>query len=587
MTDTTDQSSYVRYLPPVLWEGDNPLLKKLLLVFEKILTGVDDVLPIRHNDHEHEAIEVLISQLHQLFDPWQTPPQFLDWLASWVDLELPRVWDIQQHQYNPQWSEYQRRNAIAQIVPIYQQRGLKKGLDRFLKLSIPAEIQPRIAIDDGSRVLFMRPQPERFAQIATLLGQKPFLYKDASDHDAVLFEGPITPQGIALAPDGSLLLCDNGAPQKLTPDLTFGIGKGIWRVLPFGQNNPSKPGGQPQRIGPPFVDGQGHTIWSLSLPLAIAVDNLSPWHVYILSGGDTLYRITSSDFTGIEKSASKTTHASTWTINYPVAMLFDTTSSPTSGHLLILDRGLAPATAGDPSPKIIDMNIKTTPVRITTHPLTNVIQPLSLAILSNGDLIIGDAGNQDGTGPADLRRVVRSTTSLTWDTKPLLNSLPQNPLLAPVALVNTDDTHLFVLDLGLKPYDSALGSQTSKPFLRNLVRPAAVYRVDLDTPHTSLPQVTRASEEGQLVFPTAIVWDQQDILYIADQGEYSDPGGNEKPHVWRARAHEFGVAVYFSQQSTPQARGQIMQTVSEIITREKPAHTNWTTVYPFNEIVES
>src|SRR5436309_10176791 len=101
MTDTTDQSSYIRYLPPVLWEGDNPLLRRLLLVFEKILTGIDDDVPIPHNDHVHEAIEVLISQNYRLFDPWQAPPQFLDWLASWVDLELPQVWDVQRHQYIP------------------------------------------------------------------------------------------------------------------------------------------------------------------------------------------------------------------------------------------------------------------------------------------------------------------------------------------------------------------------------------------------------------------------------------------------------------------------------------------------------
>src|SRR6266700_3810394 len=175
MTDTTNQSSYVRYLPPVLWEGDNPFLRTMLRVFEKILTGIDDGLSIQHGDHEHEAIEAVIAQVYQLFDPWHTPFQFLDWLASWADLELPVIWNSQMRQYVPAWNEYQRRNAIDQIVPIYQQSGLKEGLDRYLELYVPAEKRPRIAIDDGSRVLFMQPQPEIFAQISMLVGQKPYI----------------------------------------------------------------------------------------------------------------------------------------------------------------------------------------------------------------------------------------------------------------------------------------------------------------------------------------------------------------------------------------------------------------------------
>jgi phage tail-like protein len=781
MTDTTNQSSYVRYLPPVLWEGDNPLLRTMLRVFEKLLTGIDDGVSIQHGDHEHEAIEAVIAQIYQLFDPWHTPYQFLDWLASWVDLELPS-----------NWSEFQRRNAIAQIVPIYRQRGLKDGLHRYLELYIPAEKRPRIAIDDGSRVLFMQPQPEMFAQISTLVGQKPYI-----SNGAVLFEGPVSPQGIALAPDGSLFLCDIGAPQELTPTLEFGVGNGIWRVLPFAQNNPSQTTGQPQRVGPPMVDQKGKKVWSLDSPMAIAVDNLMPWNVYVLSGAENLYQFTSKDFTATPKViASQVAQGNSWKINTPVAMVFDTTAGPTNGHLLILDRGSDPA-SGPSSPKIVDINVLAPPLTITTHPLTNVVEPLSLALLLNGDLIIGDGGPQNAPVPANLMHVDRSTTSSSWTATPLFNVLwavlyipsdptdkaagkyenittaltassengytltapgaspaqsgqpaqsalpvqlflgfdintqvatpislnvrifkpvsidsqtnkpeatitftystaqatdpaswprvpaanivdntqglqqegtititppadwasqaptnanqqppqwaaqpatptdqvtnalfwlgitianqipatttaaaspvqigissilfnPQNPLIAPVALVRQDDVHLYVLDLGLKPYEPAQyldPNLADKAFLREMAEPAVIYSVELgktlaDIGKTPL-SVRRASEQDQLIYPVGMVQDQQGILYIADQGEYFDPGRlDELPRVWRTTPHEFGVAIHFSQQrlTTAKDRSQIMQTISQIINLEKPAHTNWATVYAVDEVVKS
>ena len=641
----------------------------------------------------------------------------------------------------------------------------------------------------------MQPQPEIFAQISMLVGQKPYI-----STGSVSFEGPVSPQGIALAPDGSLILCDNGVPRRLLPPLTYDVGKGIWRVLPFGQNNPSQTSGQPVRVGPPPVDPTtGNQNWSLNLPMAIAVDNLTPWHVYVLSGGTTLYQFTSPNFSTPNIIASASLQGISWTINTPVAMAFDTTAGPTNGHLLILDRGIAPA-SGSSSPKIIDINVQASPLTITTHPLTNVIEPLSLALLSNGDLIIGDGGPQNSpTIPANLMHVVRSSISSSWAATPLFNVLPtnlkailyipsdpadpaagkyqnittalavppkngymltapggspaqagqpaqlaspvqlflgfdsqvttplplnvrlfrpistipgtntpqaaitkftystavatdpaawpqipagniadntkglqqegnititppanwanqaptsanqqlprwaappasstdqvtnalfwlgitivnqipattgvappvqigissilfnpQNPLIAPNALVRKDDTHLFVLDLGLKPFIpvAALDPNpimTGKPFLREMAEPAVVYSVELgktlaDIGNTPL-LVARASERNQLVYPTGMVQDQHGILYIADRGENSDPGqSGALPRVWRARPHEFGVAVHFSQQriTTAQDRSQIMQTISQIVTLEKPAHTDWATVYAVDEFV--
>jgi len=53
-------SSYLRHLPPVLWQ-DEPAppgfsLGTALRIFEKVLTGIDDDVDVRHGDHTHPAV---------------------------------------------------------------------------------------------------------------------------------------------------------------------------------------------------------------------------------------------------------------------------------------------------------------------------------------------------------------------------------------------------------------------------------------------------------------------------------------------------------------------------------------------------
>src|SRR5690349_6786189 len=105
---TEKSSSYLRYLPPVLWEKEPASstfsLEAMLCIFEKILTGLDDDVVVQHSNHGHDAVEEVIARLHRLFDPRSTPLAFLSWLASWVDLELSASWD-----------ESQQRKAISAI----------------------------------------------------------------------------------------------------------------------------------------------------------------------------------------------------------------------------------------------------------------------------------------------------------------------------------------------------------------------------------------------------------------------------------------------------------------------------------------
>lgn len=561
MSNDNVVSSYLRDLPPILWAGEFPLLGQMLRVFEKTLTGIDDDQVVQHGDHTHQAIEDVIAHLDQLFDPWHTPTPFLDWLASNVDLTFPIIRDTQQNQTIQVWDEYLRRKAIAQIVQIYHQRGARAGLKQYLDLYTLAEKRPRIAIDNGSRILFTHPQPNRFAEIATLISQGPY-----SNNQTPILDGLVAPSCIALAPDGSLIVGDNG-----TPGWSPTIGAGIWRVTSSGQYTPDASTGKPKRIG----------TTSFTAPAAIATDNAQPnWHIYVIdnvisnhtatSKTNILYSISSADFTTVTPLA---TTGGLGSLTYPVAMAFN------NGHLFILARGVAADTPAVSS--ITDVLIDPSSGKATlsgTHILTTVIEPLSLAVLSNGNLLVGDGREQDTIVPADIVLVDRSNNA-NWVETSQLGAAPaaQNPLIAPVGVVCQDDTHLFVLDLGIKAYIPSLDPVLRQtPFARQMAEPAVIYSLDL-----TQKQILRVTEQGALVHPTGMIYDKQGMLYIADQGEFADALLAVMPRVWRALPHEFGLAVHFSSQraTTLQDQQQIYQNISDIVNQEKPAHTAWTMLY--------
>ncbi len=540
----------MNYLPPVLWEKEPPppaySLGAVLRIFEKLLTGIDDSIPIQHGDHTHDSLEEMIAQLPRLYNPRETPPAFVDWLASWVGLEFPPIWD-----------NYQRRKITSQIVQIYRKRGLKSGLDQYLELYTVAAKRPRIAVDTGSKILFTQPQANRFVPIYTLISQGPAIHNGTA-----AYEGLIAPRCMTLAPDGSLILGDDGTPVGFTPI----IRKGIWRIPPPGRYDYGGAPPKPQRLGPPTLN--------LTLPMAVVTDNSAPWQLYVLDNvlpgaATALYQLASPNFSAANALATKTALGTIW----PVAMVLDN-----NGHLLILDRGIPVPSGNAATPKIIDVQIQ--PLTITSRNLTQVLEPLSLLVQPNGDLIIGDAREQNSATPADLVRVDRSNAALWAETR-LLSAVPagQNPLLAPTAVVRADANHLYVLDLGLKAYATALDPALSAdPFRREAAEPAAVYQVDLSA---APPLVTRTTETAQLVFPSGMVLDQG-TLYISDRGEYSDPIlGGSLLRAWRAMPFEFGVIIYFSEQrpTTQQERRQIIQNIHDIISQEMPAHTIFTMAY--------
>ena len=157
-----EPSGYLRYLPPVLWQADPDQagfsLGDLLRIFEKVLTGIDDGVTIARPSITDQIVGV-----PGLLDPWKAPEQFLPWLASWVALNFPAL------QGQQLWDEYQRRNVTSQIALVYRRRGLKSGLASYLDLYAVDQHRPRIALDDGSRLLVTTPGQAALAPVTALV----------------------------------------------------------------------------------------------------------------------------------------------------------------------------------------------------------------------------------------------------------------------------------------------------------------------------------------------------------------------------------------------------------------------------------
>jgi len=583
----SDMSSYLRYLPPVLWENEHQpgfSLEAMLQVFEKMLRGIDDAEVIQHAKHErdgmetvheHEAIETVIGRLHRLFDPWATPPEFLDWLASCVSLRFPARWD-----------EYQRRKVTARIVPLYGQHGLREGLIRYLELYHGADRPPRIAVDDGSILLAARPRSGELARLDGLISQGVSFRNRQVSHEGltnrqVSHEGLTAPRCMTQAPDGSLFLADERTPSVEDP-----VAMAVWRVWPPGRYNRDGSPPLPERLKP---DG----LAKLRRPAALTTDIASSWNLYVLDylepdpeyrNATALYRLSKADNFGTASALA--TRGTLGTIG-PVAMAFEP-----NGHLLILDRGGYLPSGERASPRIIDVEL--TPVfKVNTPPfqLQQVKEPLSLLVLPNGDLVIGDGCEQDRAAPAELVYVNRAATP--WREKPLLAALQegQNPLVAPIALARPDAAQWYVLDLGLKAYSTILDDKlASYRFYRSMARPATVHRVIVlpaaapGEPPT-VTAVERACAVGHLVYPTGMAY-EQGTLYICDRGEYDDPLVPPTPsRGWRRRPHEFGVLVHFEERDPKNNRSkhlQVLENIRDVVDREKPAHA-MATVLPSPE----
>ena len=121
-----NSSDYLKYLPAALQADEH--IDRFLLAFEQVLTG-RNLTPeknpgtIDRSSSNAPGLEAIVESIHTYFNPDLTPDEFLPWLANWVGLSL-----------REDWSTNTKRRFIKEIVPLYQLRGTKEGLERVLSL---------------------------------------------------------------------------------------------------------------------------------------------------------------------------------------------------------------------------------------------------------------------------------------------------------------------------------------------------------------------------------------------------------------------------------------------------------------------
>lgn len=553
-------NSYLRYLPPVLWEssrGDDEStaatgfgLDTFLLAFEKVLTGRDDDVQIRHvgggEDHMHDSIATEIARIPELFDPWRTPAEFLPWLASWVALEFPTL------QHNPLWDEYQRRKATSEIARIHRLRGLKEGLNLALELFGVASTRPRVAIDDGNKLLTVTPRADTVTAVTALVSQGPTLSQPIAAASRVVVNGLVRPRCIATGSRGSLFVGDFGAARSVSA-----LTSRVWRLGTTGA---------PDTAGTPPLPQPLARDTAFTNVVAVAVSPARPGRpetLYILDG-KKLFSL-AAPF----EAASATPVTTTLPAERAVAMAVDT-----NGDILILDRGNIPGETAIPKIVVVRPESPATP---TTRALTEVVEPLSLLVRGDGLLIVGDGGRQDGRAMGNIVGVDRSNPA-NWAESAMLPAgdvddpdRAETALITPTAVVSGRDGALYVLDAGLRPF--ATGDM-----VLTVARPAAVLRVaprrDGDGDG---PAVQRVTEYGNLVFPTGMAV-RDGRLVICDPGQLEST--QQDPVLSRLSPFRFCVVVHFEERHLPdgdedrrQVLGRVDASIRSVLDQLRPAHT--------------
>lgn len=109
------QRSFSEYLPGIfrqsIYEG-NYFLRDLLWIFR----------------HFYDDLNQVVDDIPQLFRPYETPPDFLPWLSSWVGFVL-----------DENWPQEKKRYLLRRAVDYYKIRGTVKGLKLYLSYFVGVE----------------------------------------------------------------------------------------------------------------------------------------------------------------------------------------------------------------------------------------------------------------------------------------------------------------------------------------------------------------------------------------------------------------------------------------------------------------
>jgi phage tail-like protein len=135
---------YLRYLP-ALYQADE-LMGRFVMLFESFWSPVDGQ----------------IDNLPLYFDPKMTPPDFLPWLASWLNLVL-----------DERLPEERQRRLIQAAVSLYRQRGTRQGLQEYLEIYTGGQAQ---IIEHRAKDFRLGPEARLGPGIALGTGNRPHTF---------------------------------------------------------------------------------------------------------------------------------------------------------------------------------------------------------------------------------------------------------------------------------------------------------------------------------------------------------------------------------------------------------------------------
>ena len=154
-----EESKYLKFLPAVFREDgtgvEENFTGRFLKAFERAFARDPD-LPAGERSDAPLGVEELLENIQDYFDPKKAPPQFIDWLASWVALELQQSRDWMQDDFGltreeedqlvplEAERETRNRNLIRNAATLYRKRGTKAGIEEYLNIyssNIPVVIK--------------------------------------------------------------------------------------------------------------------------------------------------------------------------------------------------------------------------------------------------------------------------------------------------------------------------------------------------------------------------------------------------------------------------------------------------------------
>lgn len=120
MTTNNVPFDYGSLLPQVLLRANLTADAKQENVVRRLLDVMETMF---------RTFEEVLDTVPDRFDPLRTPDDFLPWLASWAALVL-----------RADWSQEQKRQVLARIVPLYRMRGTREGLEQYLRAYVGAGV---------------------------------------------------------------------------------------------------------------------------------------------------------------------------------------------------------------------------------------------------------------------------------------------------------------------------------------------------------------------------------------------------------------------------------------------------------------